>query len=667
MTDTETIDTPLAAASLPAGRDVTIPLNKLVRSPNNVRKKGGEEGIPELAALIRSQGLLQRLSVTDAGGGLFAVEAGGRRLAACEWLRLNGFFREDQAIDCRLYAAEHAVAISMAENSGRLNMHPADEFEAFARLLSEGRTDKQVADQFGVSVLTVQRRMKLASLAPQFIQLFREGQVDMEQLQVLCLTDDHEQQVAAWDSLPEYRRSPYMLKQALINDEVEGDSRLAEFVGIDAYVAAGGAVRRDLFSASPDECWLQDGALVQQLAMARLEEAAEVERAAGWSWVEAHLTVEYSTMHSFERERPKARKMTDDEAQAMGEWQALADHARQLSTELDRECDRLDELNEPVSEEEKDAFYARFEEAEADAENIAEIVALLHALLAEWSPKQVSTCGVMVTMDHRGGIEVTRGLMRPQDRKAIVAELKKAGKPVPVHLQGSSPAKGERGVFSERLMYDLTAHRTAALQAALTDNAHVALALVVHKLAAPIFSTGYRGYVAGPLKISATLTSNTHLSTRASEYAESQAASVLDKAQALWGDRLPGGEGKASMLQWFIQQDDNTLMELLAFCSASALDAMHGRERTDTDDSDVLAEALGVDMADWWTPTPAKYLESVSKAQLTEAVTEACGAAVASPISVMKKADAVAYSGAKLEGTRWLPAPLRQKAAQAAQ
>ncbi|MGO4392746.1 ParB/RepB/Spo0J family partition protein [Variovorax sp. M-6] len=666
MTDTATIvDAPAQTrdvASASAGRDVTIPLNQLFHSAANVRKQRSDQGIAELAALIKSQGLLQRLSVTADGHGRYAVDAGGRRLAACLSLAAEGYFAQDQGIDCRLYESDRAVAISMAENSGRMNMHPADEFEAFARLIAEGRTEKQVADQFGVSVLTVQRRMKLANLAPRFIQLFRDGKVDMDQLKVLCLVDDHALQVAGWDSLHEYNRSAYMLRQALVNDdEVQGDSALAKFVGIEAYEAEGGIVRRDLFSVSTDECWLQDGALVQKLALARLEEAAEVERAAGWSWVEAHLRVDYATMNGFDRERPRARKMTDEQAQGMEVWKALAEDARAAIAALNREWDAVEEDSE-----EGEALAVRIEKAEADAEQIRESISLLHASLAEWSAKQIASCGVIVTMSHDGRIEVTRGLMRAQDKKALVAELKKAGRAVPAHLQSGTPAKGERGEFSERLMHDLTAHRTAALQAALMDNAHVALALVVHKQAGPIFASGYF-HSSSPLKVSAQLTCNTHLSTRATGYGESQAASVMDKAQSRWGDRLPGGDGAASTLGWFIKQDDATLMELLAFCTASALDAMHGRERTSYDDSDALAEALGLDMADWWTPTPAKYLESVSKAQLIEAVTEACGAEVAKPVAGMKKGEAVAYCAAKLEGTRWLPAPLKRKAVETAQ
>jgi len=73
-------------------------------------------------------------------------------------------------------------------------------------------------------------------------------------------------------------------------------------------------------------------------------------------------------------------------------------------------------------------------------------------------------------------------------------------------------------------------------------------------------------------------------------------------------------------------------------------------------------EALDVDMADWWTPTPAHYLENVPKAKMVEAVTEACGEAEARDLLKMKKGEAIAAAAAKLEGKRWLPAPLRRVA-----
>jgi ParB family chromosome partitioning protein len=654
-TDYQSLDAvTLAVTAQPPGRDVAIPLSCLFLSPNNVRKVRHADDLPELAALIASQGLLHRLSVTDAGEGRYAVEAGGRRLAACQLLQAQGVYSADQPIDCRLYEAERAIEISTAENSA-IAMHPADQFEAFAKLLASGLTEQQVASRFGVSVLTVQRRMTLASLAPRFIALFREGKVSMDQLQALALSPDHDLQIAAWDSLSEYQRSPYMIREALTSDEVEGGSRMARFVGLDAYVTAGGAVRRDLFGG-PDEYWLQDGALVHRLAMERLETAAAVEREAGWSWVETHGTVDYAAMGKFERQWPKARKTTPEEAETLAFWQELVDEA---NAEV-RSLSRTREDKEEGSDKEA-AMTDQLDAADEVVENLNEIHDLLRESLIEWSPTQRETCGVIVTVDHQGAIDIRRGLMRSQDRKALAERLKKAGQPVTDDLQSAkdtgSPAKGERPVHSERLMLDLTAHRTAALQAALTDNTHVALALVVHKLVEPIFGGHRYRTDSGPLKIITSLTRHTPLSSRATGYAQSRAATVLERVESAWGEHLPG-EG---LFQWLLAQDEATLLELLAFAAASALDDMQAREGAERGQADALAEELDVHVADWWQATPETYFNSVSKAQLIDTVTEACGAEAAQPMTAQKKAESVAYAAAKLEGTRWLPTPLRRK------
>ena len=631
------------------GQDVTISLSQLFLSSHNVRKVRNAEDLPELAALIASQGLLHRLSVTDAGDGRYSVEAGGRRLAACQLLQAQGIYTADQAIDCRLYASDRAVEISTAENSHEA-MHPADQFEAFAKLLASGLSEQQVASRFGVSVLTVQRRMTLASLAPRFIALFRADKVSMDQLQALAHSPDHAVQIAAWDSLSEYQRSPYMLKQALTEDEVESDSRLAKFVGLDVYTDAGGAVRRDLFG-EPDECWLQDVPLLHRLALDRLEAVASVEREAGWSWVETHGSMDYSAMSKFERQWPAPRTMTTEEADVMTLWEVLVQEALAARNALSRAYEAADEGSA-----EEAALASQLDDAETAIENLSEMKTALEVSLVEWASEQYATCGVIVTIDHQGRIDVRRGLTRPGDRKAHVQSLKKAGQPVPASLQGADAAKGERAVHSERLMLDLTAHQTAALQAALTDNTHVALALIVQRLVEPVFGQLKYRTASGPLKVSATLTRHTPLSSRATEYAHSQAATVLEQVEARWGERLPSQD----LFGWLLTQDQATLLELLAFGTASALDDMHAREGSERVQAAALAEALDVDMADWWQATPTTYFDSVSKAQLIEAVTEACGADAAKPMATQKKAEAVAYAAARLEGKRWVPMPLRR-------
>jgi len=217
-----------------------------------------------------------------------------------------------------------------------------------------------------------------------------------------------------------------------------------------------------------------------------------------------------------------------------------------------------------------------------------------------------------------------------------------------------------RSEFSEKLMRDLTAHRTAAIQAALTQNAHVALVTLVHRMAETVFGQYSRGN--DVVKVNVHLTSDYSLAQNATGYENSPAGAILGQAETEWGDRLPGNP--EAMFTWLLGQDRETLLDLLAYCTARSIDAMAGRERS-RDQSDAIAEALGIDMADWWVPSADNYLGSVSKAKALEAVKEATGIDSTKAVSGMKKPEAITYCASKLEGLRWLPAPLRARPANA--
>ncbi len=64
-------------------------------------------------------------------------------------------------------------------------MHPADQFEAFAALVEEGRPIEDIAADFGVTPLVVQRRLKLANVSPRLMADYRAGAVTLEQLMAL--------------------------------------------------------------------------------------------------------------------------------------------------------------------------------------------------------------------------------------------------------------------------------------------------------------------------------------------------------------------------------------------------------------------------------------------------------------------------------------------------
>ncbi|WP_299147359.1 ParB/RepB/Spo0J family partition protein [uncultured Tateyamaria sp.] len=166
MTKTKAKKTNAPANAAASAQIDMIPLLKLVLSPKNVRKTPATpEADAELRASIQQTGLKQNLLVHKVGA-KFHVHTGGRRLAALNQLKDQGHLKADHLIPCQIEEPDQAEDSSAAENMIRAAMHAADQFEAFAALRNKGRTEDQIAAQFGITTDLVRRRLKLASVSP---------------------------------------------------------------------------------------------------------------------------------------------------------------------------------------------------------------------------------------------------------------------------------------------------------------------------------------------------------------------------------------------------------------------------------------------------------------------------------------------------------------------
>jgi ParB family transcriptional regulator, chromosome partitioning protein len=281
-----------------------IPLTQLAPSPANVRKTYARTGIEGLAASIAVHGLLQNLQVRPSGkGDLLEVDAGGRRLAALTLLAKQKKIAPDHAVSCEVRDGDDATEISLAENEMREAMHPADQFEAFKKLADDGKGPEEIAARFGTTPKIVSQRLKLAVVSPKLVALYRKGDMTLDCLMAFTVSDDHRQQEKVWKALPEYaRRRPDEIRDALTEKHVAADSKLAQFVGIEAYEKAGGAVLRDLFEDR--NFWLTAPVLLNKLAADKLEQAAEAIRAEGWKSVEVSPDLTWEATKGFGRAQP---------------------------------------------------------------------------------------------------------------------------------------------------------------------------------------------------------------------------------------------------------------------------------------------------------------------------------------------------------------------------
>lgn len=615
-------------------RLLLIPLSQLRPSSRNVRQSGGAS-IPELASSIARVGLLQNLTVTaSSDGDHYEVVAGKRRLAALKLLAKRHKIDKAHDVPCLLVPDASARTVSLTENVQREAMHPGEQFEAFAALVAEGRPIEDIAADFGVTPLVVQRRLKLANVSPRLLADYRVDTVTLDQLMALAITDDHMAQEAAFYDVPEWRRNPQALREHLTEREIDATrDALARFVGIKAYEAAGGGVRRDMFSDDSRGVFLTDAALLEALARDKLAATAETARLDGWAWVEAVPRITSAELHGFQRARRERRTPNKLEAKRIAKLQA-----RQQAID-----DRLNgDDAEDMAEEETSALY------EENDKLGAEIEAIEQTLLV-FAPEALAMAGVIVTVDHAGEIAIHRGLLREADAKALRTQEGQ-------DKQNRGGAEGEAQTpalprISEKLARRLSAHRTAALQAEVARHPQVALVAVVHRLALRVVINGYGS---GDSVININASPQDGLDAYAPDVAQSPAAVQMREARQAWAERLP--EDPAALFAALLALPQGELLSLLAVCVAVTVGVVTPRE--DAMPAAALARAVGLDMHAWWTPTVEGYFSHVSKAKTIEAV-QVFAPEQAARLLKLKKNELASEAGRLAVGTGWLPMMLR--------
>lgn len=225
------------------------PRTLIVSEQYQARKTASQTPLPQLADSIATIGLLHALAVVKSKKrGFHEVIAGGRRLQAIHLLLDDGRWPEGQLVAGNLYDEENALLVSITENVQREQMHPADEFEAFAELIGQGKTIEDVAAAFGVTATVVRRRLQLGLVAPILMQAYRDNELPLDALMAYAMTDNQERQVQVYSNLDMWDRKNPRVIRSMIEEAMTANHRLVHFIGLDTYQAAGGGVTRDLFA-----------------------------------------------------------------------------------------------------------------------------------------------------------------------------------------------------------------------------------------------------------------------------------------------------------------------------------------------------------------------------------------------------------------------------------
>lgn len=172
-----------------------IPLGRIRPNPQQPRHSFDEEGLAELAASIRSCGILQPLTVRRAGEG-YELVAGERRLRAA---RIAGL-REVPCLVAQV-GEEDSALLALMENLQRRDLDCWEEAQAIARLISRyGLSQEEAARRLGRAQPTVANKLRLLRLPEDVRALLREnGLTERHARALLRLQDPEVQRRAAGD------------------------------------------------------------------------------------------------------------------------------------------------------------------------------------------------------------------------------------------------------------------------------------------------------------------------------------------------------------------------------------------------------------------------------------------------------------------------------------
>lgn len=619
---------------------IEVPLSKLTVAKSNVRRTGAADGVEELAASILVHGLLQPLLVVAREDGRYAVVAGSRRLMAMKLLAKRKALPRSYAVP--VMVREAGEEESLAENVLRMPLHPADQYEAFQRLELSGLSAAEIAARFGASLRIVRQRLALGAVAPQLMQAYRDGELTLAQLEAFTVTDDPLRQEEVYQALGALRE-PWRIRGALTQAEVSGRDRRVQFLGLDAYELAGGAVLRDLFSTT-DEVWLSDVALLDRLCLGKLGEIADEVAKEGWLWTQTALDFPYD--HGCRRVYPQAVEQSDD---VVGQRLAANLALQELYNQHPH-----DAVSPAVA-----AEMARLDE---------EITRLSHQAYA-YDPEIIGRAGAFVVVGHDGQARIERGFVRPHDEMPEPqgeqkAKTAKTDERDSVGADENPTAESDSGTvaLSDRLMADLSAQRTIALRDTLARHPDIAMLALAHAL---ILQGFYGRHHDGPSCLTIRVDSP-GLAAHAEGINDGPAARAIAERHEEWARLMP--QEATELWDWLATLDRDSREALLAHVVAQSVNALvlpHERKPGAIRDADRLAQATGLSMRDYWSPTVPAYLGRVTKAAIMQAVGEGVSTEAAQRLAGLTKAEMAREAERLLVETDWLPTCLRRPAGEA--
>jgi ParB family transcriptional regulator, chromosome partitioning protein len=183
------------AASDPEAPTVphALPLDWLQPGRYQPRTRMDEASLQDLAASIRSHGMMQPIVVRTIGERRYEIVAGERRFRAA---RIAGL--DEVPVMLREVSDQNALAMALIENIQREDLNPLEEAQAIQRLLDEFQfTHEQASEAIGRSRSATSNLLRLLNLAPPVQTMLLAGDLEMGHARALLVLDRAQQILTA--------------------------------------------------------------------------------------------------------------------------------------------------------------------------------------------------------------------------------------------------------------------------------------------------------------------------------------------------------------------------------------------------------------------------------------------------------------------------------------
>jgi ParB family chromosome partitioning protein len=184
-----------ASGSLPnaSSYPTSLPVEKMQRGEYQPRTNMDRDSLEELAASIKSQGIIQPILVRPISDDRYEIIAGERRWRAAQIAQLA-----EVPVLVRDIPDEATLAVALIENIQREDLNPVEEAVGLKRLMDEFElTHEEMAKSVGRSRTAVTNLIRLLSLSHGARQLLEHGKIEMGHARALLGLPVEKQDYAA--------------------------------------------------------------------------------------------------------------------------------------------------------------------------------------------------------------------------------------------------------------------------------------------------------------------------------------------------------------------------------------------------------------------------------------------------------------------------------------